>query len=61
MKHNSRIVASVNASNWQCARRAQVSGPGWPRPQASNAHGLSAIESFGQASNTKFLVSDCRD
>ena len=38
-----------------------MSGPGRPRPPTSNARGLSAIESFGQASNAKLLVSGCRD
>ena len=47
--------------NWRRAWRARMSGPGRPHPPTSNACGLSAIESFGQASNAKLLVSDCRD
>ena len=38
-----------------------MSGPGRPHLPTSNARGLSTIESFGQASNAKLLVSDCRD
>ena len=48
-------------SNWRRMRHARMSGLGRPCPPTSNARGLSAIESFGQASNAKLLVSDCRD
>ena len=34
---------------------------GRPHPPTTNTRGLSATESFGQASNAKLLVSDCRD